>query len=145
MKFTHILVATDLSTESLSTVRSIFQQLGGEKVTLFSAVEQLPLPEWPFAPPEDLMKEVVQHIEREVSSLARELKAPGTDISSVVSPSLNVAADICRVAKERGCDLIILGSHGAGVLHNLFLGNVTQRVLKQSHCPVLVIPEEFHR
>lgn len=143
MRFAHVLVATDLSPHSLKTLRLFFDHLGSEKVTLFSAVEQLPLPEWPFVPPEDLMKQVLAHIEIELRTLAKELEKPGHEVFSKASPSLNVASDICRVAREKGCDLIVMGSSGAGALHNLFLGSVTQRVLKQAPCPVLVFPDEL--
>jgi nucleotide-binding universal stress UspA family protein len=51
------------------------------------------------------------------------------------------ADDTCRAildtARERDCDLIVMCSHRHGGLHAL-LGSETQKVLTQSHIPVLV-------
>jgi nucleotide-binding universal stress UspA family protein len=37
----------------------------------------------------------------------------------------------------------MIGSHGAGALTNLFIGSTTQRVIKLSDFPVLVIPRKL--
>lgn len=49
------------------------------------------------------------------------------------------AATICTVAKEENADLIILGSHGHGVIDSLLLGSVAHAVLNRAHVPVLVV------
>ncbi|MDB5754038.1 MAG: sulfate transporter [Massilia sp.] len=45
---------------------------------------------------------------------------------------------IVAVARERGCDLIVMGSHGRRGIQAVLLGSVTQKVLVQSSVPVLV-------
>lgn len=40
--------------------------------------------------------------------------------------------------QELDCDLIVMGKHGQNVTEELLLGSVTQRVLEQSQCDVLV-------
>ena len=47
---------------------------------------------------------------------------------------------IISETERLGADLIIIGSHGHGALYNLFVGSVTEAVLKRSKCPVLVVP-----
>lgn len=46
---------------------------------------------------------------------------------------------ICEVAKEKDADLIILGSHGRGLVDRALLGSVAHGVLHRSHVPVLVV------
>lgn len=46
---------------------------------------------------------------------------------------------ICEVAKEKDADLIILGSHGRGLVDGALLGSVAHGVLHRSHIPVLVV------
>lgn len=48
------------------------------------------------------------------------------------------SAEILRVARERSCDLIVMGSHGATGARRLFFGSTTERVLRETTVPVLV-------
>jgi nucleotide-binding universal stress UspA family protein len=45
---------------------------------------------------------------------------------------------IVKVAKEKGCDLICMASHGRKGVKGLLLGSETQKVLTHSQIPVLV-------
>jgi len=37
-------------------------------------------------------------------------------------------------------DMIVVGSHGHGALYSMLIGSVSEDILKQSTCPVLVVP-----
>ena len=52
------------------------------------------------------------------------------------------AAEILRIARERGADLIVMGSHGSTGFRKLFFGSTTERVLRETTVPVLVTPAE---
>ena len=49
------------------------------------------------------------------------------------------AAEILRHAKE-GADLLVMSSHGATGIRKLFFGSTTERVLRETSVPVLVVP-----
>ena len=49
------------------------------------------------------------------------------------------AAEAVRVAKETGCDLIVMGTHGRKGLGRLLLGSVAEGVLPRANCPVLLV------
>jgi nucleotide-binding universal stress UspA family protein len=49
------------------------------------------------------------------------------------------ATEILRLAKRGRYDLVVMGSHGRGVLKSLFLGSVVVKVLAGSSVPVLVV------
>jgi nucleotide-binding universal stress UspA family protein len=49
------------------------------------------------------------------------------------------AEAILRVAKLEGCDLIIMGSRGLGMVQGLLLGSVSYRVLHHATIPVLIV------
>ena len=51
----------------------------------------------------------------------------------------NPAVEICRVASERGIDLIVLGSHGRGVISRAILGSTADKVMRTAHCPVMIV------
>ena len=49
------------------------------------------------------------------------------------------ATTIIETANSRGCDLIVMGSHGRRGLRKLFLGSQTSEVLADGNVPVLVV------
>jgi nucleotide-binding universal stress UspA family protein len=47
---------------------------------------------------------------------------------------------IIAAAEDKGCDLIVMSSHGRSGLSALLIGSVTNKVLTQAKTPVLVCP-----
>ena len=54
----------------------------------------------------------------------------------------NPAEEIVRLAGERGCDLIVMGTHGRRRLGRLLMGSVAEQVLRRAPCPVLTVKGE---
>jgi nucleotide-binding universal stress UspA family protein len=54
-------------------------------------------------------------------------------------PNAHPASAMIETAKSRGCDLIVMGSHGRRGLRKLFLGSQTSEVLAHAVLPVLVV------
>ena len=42
-------------------------------------------------------------------------------------------------AKNENYDIIVMGSRGLGKIKSIFMGSVSQYVLKYAHCPVLIV------
>jgi nucleotide-binding universal stress UspA family protein len=53
------------------------------------------------------------------------------------------ATEILRVAREAGCDLIVLGTHGWRGLRRLLMGSVAETVVRKAPCPVLTVKTPF--
>lgn len=51
-------------------------------------------------------------------------------------------AEVNEVAKEQLCDLIVMGSHGTSGLSELFVGSNTEKVIRTSEVPVLVVKQQ---
>jgi len=47
---------------------------------------------------------------------------------------------ILEKAEEFDCDLIVMGTHGKGLIRHAFLGSVAEKVLRRSTRPVFTIP-----
>jgi len=47
--------------------------------------------------------------------------------------------EICRIAGERGAQLIVVGSHGWGAARRFFSGSVSTGLVHAAPCPVLVV------
>ena len=50
----------------------------------------------------------------------------------------NPATEILALAAEVGADLIFIGSHGKTGVERLLLGSVSERVVREAGCPVMV-------
>ncbi len=55
------------------------------------------------------------------------------------------AEAILEAARQHGCDLVVLASHGRRGLSQVWLGSVTRRLLQQTTLPVLVSSVESNR
>lgn len=53
--------------------------------------------------------------------------------------------EILRQAEEARSDLLVLGTHGRSGFEALFLGSVTEKVLRSTHTPVLTVPLAVER
>ncbi len=49
------------------------------------------------------------------------------------------AEEIVNVAKEQGCDLIVMGTHGRSGLLRAVIGSVAEHVIRLAPCPVLTV------
>ena len=47
--------------------------------------------------------------------------------------------EILEYADSHGIDLIVMGTHGRGGVERMWLGSVTEKVLRKAHCPVLAL------
>ena len=51
----------------------------------------------------------------------------------------NPVEQILETADNRDCDLIVMGSHGHGVIEGALIGSTARRVVRRSKKPVLVV------
>jgi nucleotide-binding universal stress UspA family protein len=69
-------------------------------------------------------------------------------------PNLEVKATVCSGAlpksvaeyvEHAAADLVVMGSHGASGKNEYFIGSNTQKVVREVHCPVLVVKEPLEQ
>jgi nucleotide-binding universal stress UspA family protein len=53
------------------------------------------------------------------------------------------ASEILKVARQRQCNLIVMGTHGRTGLRHLLMGSVAERVIRKASCPVLTARSPF--
>lgn len=51
----------------------------------------------------------------------------------------NPVEQILDTAEGKGCDLIVMGSHGYGTLQDAMMGGTSRRVLRRAKVPVLLV------
>jgi nucleotide-binding universal stress UspA family protein len=81
---------------------------------------------------------------REVQNLSPAEGSASEMADEIVIEHGKPTKEILRQAEERNCDMIVMGSRGHSTLAGAILGGITERVLRKSNIPVLVVrlPED---
>ncbi len=67
------------------------------------------------------------------------LRQSGIDTKGLLTQG-SVVDVILQKSKQLEIDIIIVGTHGHGGVHHMIFGSVSEGVLRNTSCPVLVIP-----
>ena len=82
------------------------------------------------------IKEVLQAFSEEVNADAEDQ----TFVTDEILIKNGAPAEIIvQTAKKQNCDLIVMGTHGHGVIADVLIGSTAKWVVRQSPIPVLVI------
>ncbi|NPA62554.1 MAG: universal stress protein [Methanococci archaeon] len=83
----------------------------------------------------ELLKEEGKEALKKVKKLAEE---EGLTIHTEMLEGVP-ATEIVEFAEKKKADLIVMGTTGKTGLERILLGSVAERVIKNAHCPVLVV------
>jgi nucleotide-binding universal stress UspA family protein len=78
------------------------------------------------------------HAQRILDGVADEARAAGVVCETIQVEKDQAYQGIIDTAQQRGCDLIVMASHGRSGLAAIVLGSVTTKVLTHTKIPVLV-------
>ena len=142
--FKHILVPVDGSETSLSAVEKAIglAKAFDSEVTAIYVIDPYPFTGvgTEFAYGQDQYLAVAKAEAATSLEAARAtLQDAGVNAGALVVDGHSVHRSILETAQSIGADLIVMGSHGRRGIEKLVLGSVTQRVLGDTHLPVLVV------
>jgi len=87
----------------------------------------------------DLSAEEFKREHGELLNMSASLREKGLDAQAML-----LKGDAAKLILEKATDLqseiIILGSHGHGLLHKALLGSVSEAVIRHARCNVLIVP-----
>jgi len=140
----NILVALDLSSASqkiLDKAKTLAIALPA-KVCLLHVIEGEPdfLDDEPDL--QNSSDQGQQEFPQEHKNLQKEvdgLRQSGIETKGLLSQG-SVVEVILQKSKQLEIDIIIVGTHGHGGVHHMIFGSVSEGVLRDTSCPVLVIP-----
>lgn len=75
---------------------------------------------------------------REVAAIEKELRDYGFVVSSIVTAGIPLR-EIVKVEEDEKASLVVIGSHGKTNLKEMLIGSVSEKVIRRSKSPVLVI------
>jgi len=78
------------------------------------------------------------HASRILNGVSEAARAAGVPCETVQLDHDHPHEAIISAAKQRGCDLIVMASHGRSGIKAVVLGSVTNKVLTHTDIPVLV-------
>jgi len=87
---------------------------------------------------EALKKYREEETQESLKKIAKELAEVGLKVTLRIETGIPVR-EILRVEKEEDVSALVIGSHGVSNLQELFLGSVSEKVIRRSRTPVFVI------
>jgi len=130
--FTKIVVATDLSSASDRVIACLrgLKPLGARQAVLVHALGLRHL---------DIMKyELARWAEPRLAQQKAVLESLGYETSVEIPPGIP-EVEVNRIATEQGASLIVVGSHGVTLAHEVLIGGVALAILHRATRPVLVM------
>jgi nucleotide-binding universal stress UspA family protein len=94
-------------------------------------------------PMAEVFQEISGYAKAELAKLAEEAKQKQVAVSELVAQG-KPSAEIIRYAAENAVDMIVLGTHGKGMLDQALFGSTTERVVRRAPCPVLTVRMAEH-
>ena len=145
-----ILLPTDFSdcaSHALPVVSSLARLLKARVICLHVVEPVVPTVGFtPVAEPlpvADISEQLENSAARELPKFAVCEELAGLEVEDEISHG-EASAEIVRIARERGVDLIVISSHGRTGWGRILFGSTAESVVRHAHCPVLVVkpPEE---
>ena len=140
--FKHILLPTDGSSLSHVAIQKGVQlaKAINAKITGISVIpeQEYYLYQMQVQVKEETVKQHKVQANRNLSVIEKEAKDAGVPCDTFCEISDHPYKMIVKIAEKRGCDLIMMASHGRRGVGALLIGSETQRVLTHSKIPVLV-------
>ena len=138
-----ILVTTDFSETSakaFEAANALAERYGAELTILHVEDDRFPplVVEYMAVGLEDIRQKQQEHSRKTLAEfVTRHL---GGDCEAGLEVALGVPhVEIVRLAEEREVDLIVMATHGRGFISHTIMGSTTERVLRRTPCPVLVV------
>jgi nucleotide-binding universal stress UspA family protein len=134
-----LMLATDLGEASASATEHAFELARslGASLVVVSVIDpgSLLLPGGRFRARVDQVRE---RLEADAQVLVARGRREGIDVSFLVWTG-DPGDQIVEAAEAEGAEMLIVGSHGRGTMGRLLLGSVSEHVVRNARCPVLVV------
>lgn len=132
-----VLVPVDFSDESFAAVDSALELVeDASNVAVVYVLQDLSPMEpgeiWNTIDPESR----IQHATKSLRERLADKKYEGLRVEVVIG---DPGHEITNVAERDAVDLIVIPSHGRTGLKRMLIGSVAERVVRLSHCPVMVL------
>jgi nucleotide-binding universal stress UspA family protein len=121
--------AFDATLHVLHVADDVYARLGGD-----AYVGVLP----------DLQRDVESAAQQQLDALLIDNDQKPIEVKKAVITSTATAAAVVQYARDMNVGLIIVGTHGRGVVAHMLMGSVAERIVRTAPCPVLTVRQHEH-
>ncbi len=148
IKLRKVLVPTDFSESARHalTYGTSFAREYEAELTLLHVVENLTVgyaSDLFPVPMQEVFQEISGYAKTELAKLGAQAREKNVSVVEHVAQG-KPSAEIIRFAQDTEIDMIVLGTHGKGMLDQALFGSTTERVVRRAPCPVLTVRLSEH-
>jgi nucleotide-binding universal stress UspA family protein len=87
---------------------------------------------------EEFEKKMEENAQEEISAIEGELKKSGFNVKTRIDKGVPFR-EILKAEQEEDISVVVIGSHGVSCIEEMFLGSCSEKVIRKSSKPVLVV------
>jgi len=141
--FEKILYPTDFSDVSKKALNYLIQlkDAGTKEIVVLHVIDEKgidAISRYGAGNAETLIREITKEAMEEGKKIEKKLMQSGLNVKIRIETGVPLK-EILTVEEEEKVSVIVIGSHGKTNIREMFLGSVSEKVIRQSKKPVLVI------
>ena len=142
----NLLCPTDFSEPSYEALKAADELAAhfGAALHIINVVPLVPIVEAPIGVESasfnvaSYQQELEGQAEKSLKNLSEQKVSKGLKVFTEVLIG-NAAGEVMRYAAEKGCDMIVIATHGLSGWRRFISGSTTEQIVRQASCPVLTI------
>lgn len=87
-----------------------------------------------------LEQDAYEYASKKIEEIRQQYLSDLSTETKILRATRPIHLEILEFARNNAIDLIVMSTHGRTGMKHLLLGSVTERVVREAPCPVLVIP-----
>jgi nucleotide-binding universal stress UspA family protein len=141
--FERILYPTDFSDVSKKALDYLVQlkDAGTKEIIVLHVIDERgidAISRYGAGSAETMIREITKEAEKEGKKIEKKLMQSGLIVKIRIETGVPLK-EILKVEEEEKVSAIVIGSHGKTNLEEMFLGSVSEKVIRQSKNPVLIV------
>jgi len=141
--FKKILYPTDFSDVSKKALNYLVQlkDAGTKEIVVLHVIDEKgidAISRYAAGSAEPMIREITREANEEGTKIEKKLMQSGFIVKIRIERGIPLK-EILKVEEEEQVSVIVIGSHGKTNLEEMFLGSVSEKVIRQSKAPVLIV------
>ena len=143
--FEKILYPTDFSDVSKKAIDFIkqLQGAGTKEVVVFHVIDERMIDRIQHHAEasiniDEFETKMEEHAQEEINAIEDDLKKSGFKVKTRIDRGVPFR-EILKAEQEEDISVVVIGSHGASCIEEMFLGSCSEKVIRKSTKPVLIV------